>query len=113
MWGLRRWPPLPRTLIGSASPLETTVRRWLPLLLGEHALTEAEAEWNSMFSSLPRSAAEVPERDRLQWRPLPFVQAARSIASTALSQHGAMGYVDQIENPPVDPLTYGGRSYSV
>jgi len=54
--------------------VETTVRRWLPLLLGEQGLHAAESEWNDLLASLPSVASQIPSAEHLDWRQLPLVQ---------------------------------------
>jgi len=94
--------------------VETTVRRWLPLLLGEQGLHAAESEWNDLFASLPSVASQIPSAEHLDWRQLPLVQPlGAAVTGGGRLDNSYMASVDQVENPGVNPLIYQGRSSSV
>jgi len=86
--------------------VETTVTTWPKALVGEAALAAAERAWHHVFATLTLDPSLVPPAEELHWGLIPLASAANRVQAGAGG--AAMGEVDAIENPPVNPMNGGG-----
>src|SRR6056297_1075437 len=93
----------------SCADVKGNVRRWLKQIVGGADLLSAEREWESVFDDMPHNGDVnlLPAHHRLQWPDLPqgIVSAPQGGPS------GAMGSVDMVEGPEVNPIQGMHRSY--
>jgi hypothetical protein len=88
--------------------VQVNVRRWLPDLVTGERLTKAEAEWATLFASIPPNGSldSLPAAKRLAWTDLPRTAHLRARAAVVSTAHDPLshGGRDLIKNPVVDPL---------
>lgn len=93
----------------SCDDVKGNVRRWLQQIVGGSALGSAEREWEKTFHDMPANGdvSLINRSLRLEWPSLP--RGAHTAASEGPSD--AMGAVDMIENPDVNPIQGQFRTY--
>lgn len=94
--------------------VETTVRKWYKFMhVNNTALTKIREEWERRFDSLPPDGdtTQLDEGLKLKWVPLPLRRSywgAEHSRTTPSFFHS-----DDLENPPVNPISGPGRSSHV
>ena len=100
--------------------VESTVRSWFRFMgLSPASETRVRSDWETRFSTLPVGVTanggvdmeQLSEKLKLVWQDLPsFVPVRGHVAGVAGAAHGTS---DEMENPPVNPITGPGRTVAV
>ena len=88
--------------------VESTVRHWYKYMtLRPSEKTQVTSDWEERFAALPTGGDTnlLPRSKRLVWRALPRFNPIRGAVSSADHKPS-----DEMENPPVNPITGLGRS---
>ena len=90
--------------------VEANVNAWYKYMhVNETAAAKIRAEWEARFAALPPNGdtTQLPEEAKLKWAELP----KRMAATPGPREDFGTTYVSNaLENPPVNPLTYHGRT---